>query len=72
MTPDAVIKALGGTNAVAALTYREPSSVSSWKARGHFPNDVELLRIISTELEKKGLSAPVSLWGSPRSKRSAA
>lgn len=60
-TPNDVIKELGGTSAVAVLTRRKASSVSTWKARGKFPADTFI--ILTHALKSKKATAPVSLWG---------
>lgn len=71
-TPGAVIDALGGTNAVALLTGRAKSAVSMWKARGRFPNDVELYTLLTKELKRKKLTTPLALWGNQQSQRRSA
>lgn len=62
-TTDDVIKALGGREAVAALVGRDKHSTLNWRSdgRGKFPSDTFL--VMTKALEKKGLSAPPSLWG---------
>jgi hypothetical protein len=60
-TPEAVIEALGGTNAVALLTGRAKSAVSMWKARGRFPTDTYI--ILTKALRRKKKTAPIALWG---------
>lgn len=55
-----VVKALGGTSAVARLTGRKPQNVSNWKASGHFPPNT--FTTLTKALEDRGCTAPPSLW----------
>jgi hypothetical protein len=56
-----VIAALGGTAAVARLTGNRMTTVSNWSSRRRFP--ARTFVVVSTELEKRGLSASPALWG---------
>lgn len=56
-----VISALGGLDAVAALTGRKYVTVSAWQTRfDSFPP--ELFALMTEELEKIEVTAPKSLW----------
>ena len=59
-TADEVVKALGGTKAVADLLGRTDPAVSNWRKAGQFPAHTYLL--IKDRLEKIGHFAPDSLW----------
>lgn len=64
-TVDDVIKELGGNKVVAELTGRKwDSAISNWKDRKAFPPNT--YAIINSELAKRGLAAPDSLWGMER------
>lgn len=60
-----VIAALGGKQAVAALTGRSWSAVWNWEDRKSFPTNT--YAILKAEIEKKGATAPDSLWGMAQS-----
>jgi DNA-binding transcriptional regulator YdaS (Cro superfamily) len=70
LTPSDVIDALGGTSAVAALTGRKPSSVSTWKARNKLP--AETYVVMMDALKGKGKVAPMALWGMDQPRREVA
>ena len=57
----AVIEALGGLSAVAALTGSGYKAVANWKSFGAFPPRTYV--IMTTALNERGLKAPASLWG---------
>jgi hypothetical protein len=57
-TPVEVMNALGGFAEVAKLTGRGPTAPYNW--REAFPSGT--FAVIQDELEKRGLSAPRSLW----------
>lgn len=60
-TVSAVVDALGGTKAVAALTRRKwDSAVSNWKTENAFPTTT--YSILKAALEAKGKTAPDRLW----------
>jgi hypothetical protein len=59
-TTDAVIDALGGTQAAARLTGRRQSAASNWRHAGQFPPNTYLAMM--TVLAAKGLFAPAWLW----------
>jgi DNA-binding transcriptional regulator YdaS (Cro superfamily) len=58
---DAVIKALGGTSAVATLTGVGPSAVSNWKARGTIPSENFLA--LSEALASREMEADPAVFG---------
>lgn len=60
-TTAAVIDALGGLNALAALTGSTYKAVGNWKAGSAFPARTFL--IMTSALRDRGYSAPASLWG---------
>lgn len=60
-TVDALIDALGGNAAVAALTGRRSSAVSNWRKRGRVP--AELSRVLESALGEKGRQVAPSLFG---------
>jgi hypothetical protein len=58
---NAVIDALGGTNATAALTGRSKQQVSFWRRANVFPSRHFL--VMRQALMDKGLGANSRLWG---------
>lgn len=57
-----VIEALGGNQAVAAITRRNKDGVVwNWKDRKTFPANTYV--VLKAALKERGLSAPDSLWG---------
>jgi hypothetical protein len=60
-TTIAVIEALGGTSAVAALTGRTYPAAFNWRSAETFPSNTYVK--MTNALEDKGMSAPPSLWG---------
>lgn len=57
-----VIDALGGTDAVKALTGAKwEQSVSGWRTNNRFPAKTH--KLLTTLLEAAGFTAPDSLWG---------
>lgn len=60
-TVSAVVDALGGTKAVAALTKRKwDSAVSNWKAENAFPTTTYF--VLKSALQERGKTAPDRLW----------
>ncbi len=59
-TTEEVVHALGGTRAVAELTGRKYTAAAHWAKFDTFPSNTFL--VISAELERRGFSAPASLW----------
>lgn len=55
-----VVKALGGSGAVAEKTKNAVSAVSNWRKTDKFPADTYIL--IKGELEAVGKTAPDALW----------
>lgn len=62
-TVKAVVEALGGKPAVAALTGRSWNAVWNWEDRGSFPTNTHL--IMQVALEAQSQCAPAKLWGMP-------
>jgi hypothetical protein len=62
-----VIEALGGTKAVAEMTGRTYNAAANWRVFNRFPANTFVL--MQTELVKRGLSAPVALWGMAEAER---
>jgi hypothetical protein len=61
-TVSEVVAALGGNQAVMALTgSKHGSAVSNWKKIGKFPAKTH--KIVKDALRKRSLSAPDDLWG---------
>jgi hypothetical protein len=60
-TTAAVMDALGGYKAVAALTGRKHGAAWNWKKFITFPADTYVA--MQSELARIGYSAPPSLWG---------
>jgi hypothetical protein len=56
----AVIKELGGTRSVAALTGRKYPAAHAWHRFDTFPPDTYL--VMTAALKEKGKTAPASLW----------
>ncbi|BBZ94293.1 hypothetical protein BRDID11004_48040 [Bradyrhizobium diazoefficiens] len=56
-----VVRALGGTEAVAAFTKRSPQAVSNWIAEDRI--SPRLFLLMSAALKEHGYSADPSLWG---------
>jgi hypothetical protein len=61
LTTSAVITALGGSVAVAALTGRSRNAVAQWRRFKTFPANTYLT--LSAALRDRGLDAPAWLWG---------
>lgn len=59
-TVDAVFEALGGLDAVAALTGSKYKAVSNWKSFGSFP--ARTILVMTRALRDRGYTAPSSLW----------
>lgn len=59
-TVDAVLDALGGTKAVAALFGRTDPAISNWRKAEQFPAYTYF--VIKDELQKIDRRAPASLW----------
>lgn len=55
-----VIEALGGDDAVKALTSCSSQTLWNWKDFGRFPSN--LFVVMTAALALKGKSAPASLW----------
>lgn len=55
-----VIKALGGTVAVIAMTGRSPQAVSNWVGEGFIAS--YLFYLMNDELERRGHRADPRLW----------
>jgi len=55
-----VLEALGGAEGVAVITGSDRKAVYNWKYFDAFPAHTYLS--ITTELERRGKRAPVSLW----------
>ena len=66
-TTSAIIDALGGVPAVAALTGSKPAAVSNWLNFSHFPSRFYALMLDA--LHERGLHAPASLWGMAAAKQ---
>jgi hypothetical protein len=64
-TTNAVVKALGGTRAVAELTGRSDPAVSNWRKANSFPANTYL--VLKSALAEKNITAPDSLWGMAQS-----
>lgn len=60
LTTSAVIDELGGIASVAALTGRTYNAASNWRSFDNFPPDTFV--VLRAELEKRGKTAPISLW----------
>lgn len=60
-TPKAVIDALGGFEAAAALSGVKYNAVFEWHRANRIPAKLYVLH--KTELEKRGKSATPSVWG---------
>ncbi len=56
-----VIDALGGNQAVGAITDATPQAVSNWRSFKSFPAKTYV--VLQTALSRLGKSAPPSLWG---------
>lgn len=64
---DAVIRYLGGTNAVADMLDVVPSAVSNWRSAGRFPSHTYVL--MASHLRGMGARAtPGYLWGMTKKK----
>jgi hypothetical protein len=61
VTTSDVIKVLGGTVKVAALTGRQRNAVAQWRRFKTFPANTYL--VLAKALRDKGLDAPPWLWG---------
>lgn len=58
---EAVVKALGGNQAVAAITHtKNTSAVSNWKKVGLFPGKTH--KVMKSALIERSYTAPDSLW----------
>lgn len=66
-TTAAVMDALGGIDKVAELTGSGYKAAANWKAFPKFPSRTFV--VMTAELERLGLRAPVSLWGMVESER---
>lgn len=67
-TIEAVIKELGGNQAVADLTGRATDqAVSNWKGRNSLP--LNTYTVLKSALRARGFSAPDALWGMPEVER---
>lgn len=55
------MKELGGIPATAILTGADYKAAFNWKSAGKFPSRFFL--VMSQELERRGFTAPASLWG---------
>ena len=60
-TTGEVMDALGGNAGTAELTGSTLKRVWNWRKGGKFPPKFHLL--MTSALERKGLSAPARLWG---------
>jgi hypothetical protein len=60
-TTDAVVRALGGTAAVARLTGRKLSAASNWRKARAFPANTYVA--MGAALHDRGMQAPAWLWG---------
>jgi hypothetical protein len=68
-TADAVVTALGGNPAVAALVGDvKPSAVSNWRRSRGFPP--RTYTVLTDALAARGLQAPASLWKMTEAKAS--
>jgi hypothetical protein len=56
-----VVRALGGTEATAALTGRSPQAVSNWIAADRI--SPRLFCFMTRQLAERGYSAAPELWG---------
>lgn len=63
-TVEAVIEALGGTAATAALAGCKSPAVSNWRSRGRIP--AELFLVFSEALSGKGKQVDPALFGMAR------
>lgn len=59
-TAEQVLQALGGHEAVAALTGSKPKAVTNWKYFNRFPSRTYVA--MTGELKRRGKRAPASLW----------
>jgi hypothetical protein len=55
-----IIDKLGGNPKVAEMTGRTSAAVSNWRAFNSFPANTFL--ILTSALDDRGFTAPVSLW----------
>ena len=60
-TTKRVVRVLGGTNAVAALTRRQYSAAHNWLGFKSFPAKTYV--VMKAALRERGYDAPDSLWG---------
>lgn len=63
LTARDVIAELGGTQGVSTLTGSKPGAISNWRTGNWFPTKFHLL--MTSALERRGYTAPASLWRVP-------
>ena len=58
---DEVIAVLGGVTAAAGMVGKTAQTANSWRVAQQLPTKTYL--VLSKELEKRGYTAPLRLWG---------
>ena len=56
-----IIKKLGGLNAVAEITARNPKAITNWRIFNRFPSNTFVA--MQRALVELGYTAPPDLWG---------